>query len=76
MSMNKEQMKELVGQLIEEESIANITLGYVDKDHFCHHDMVVIHECSAATTERLIRKGYSLFIEKDGVHVDVIGKLN
>jgi hypothetical protein len=76
MSMNKQQMKDLTALLIEEESMANISLGYVDEGKFCNHDVIVIHDCSAATTKRLVQKGYSLFIQKDGVHVDVIGELN
>ncbi len=75
MAMTKEQQKSLIAQLIDEQSNANISLGYVDKDKFVHHDIIVIHNCSAATTRRLVEKGYSLFVRADGVHVDVIGEL-
>ena len=76
MAMNKEQMKALLAQLIDEDSNASLTLGYVDKNSFVHNDTVVIHDCSAGTTKRLVEKGYSLFVRPDGVHVDIIGKLN
>lgn len=69
-TMTKAQIKILMNHLIDMDSHMSLKIGYVDEKSFVHNDVPVITECAAVVTNKLIDEGYSLFVRKDGVHID------
>jgi hypothetical protein len=74
MSMTKERMRKVLNLLLDLEcSPTELSIGWVN-DGICQHDGIMLKEAAATVMSLLHNEGYSLFVMKDGVLVDWLGR--